>query len=85
MVQRLQPSVSNDNRLDQLSWQKLEETAVALIDLLAKLDRPYLTALEEKLLTVLEADWGILLRSCTLSNKNQNLVHLTRVLSSLID
>ena len=42
-------------RLHQLYYQELEETAVALVDLLAKLDRPYLTALEEKLLAVLEA------------------------------
>ena len=43
------------DRLHQLYSQELEETAVALVDLLAKLDRPYLTALEEKLLAVLEA------------------------------
>ena len=42
-------------RLHKLYLQNLEETAVALIDLLAKLDRPYLTPLEEKLLAVLEA------------------------------
>jgi hypothetical protein len=43
------------DRLHQLYSQELEETAVALVDLLAKLDRPYLTALEEKLLAVLGA------------------------------
>ena len=43
------------DRLHQLYLQDLEETAVALVDLIAKLDRPYLTPLEEKLLAVLEA------------------------------
>ena len=41
------------DRLHHLYSQDLEETAVALIDLLAKLDRPYLTSLENKLLGVL--------------------------------
>jgi hypothetical protein len=43
------------DRLHQLYAQDLEETAVALVDLLGKLDRPYLTALEEKLLALLAA------------------------------
>ena len=44
------------DRLHQLYLQDLEETAVALVDLLAKLDRPYLTPLEEKLLVLLETE-----------------------------
>ena len=41
--------------LHQLYSQELEETARAVLDLFGKLDRPYLTPLEEKLLAVLEA------------------------------
>ncbi len=47
------------DRLHQIYSQDLEETALALIDLLAKLNRPYLTALEEKLLGVLESEYGL--------------------------
>ena len=43
------------DRLHQLYSDDLEEVARCNLDFLGKLDRPYLTALEEKLLAVLEA------------------------------
>ncbi|WP_269141712.1 hypothetical protein [Nostoc sp. NZL] len=36
----------------------LEETVKSLLQLLGKLNRPYLTAVEEKLLTLLESEYG---------------------------
>ena len=44
------------DRLHLIYSEDLEETALALVDLLAKLNRPYLTPLEEKLLALLERD-----------------------------
>jgi hypothetical protein len=43
------------DRLHQIYSDDLEEVARCNLDFLGKLDRPYLTALEEKLLAVLEA------------------------------
>jgi hypothetical protein len=42
------------DRLHNIYSQDLEEMVVALIDALAKLNRAYLTPLEEKLLAILE-------------------------------
>ncbi|MEH2041248.1 hypothetical protein [Nostoc sp.] len=36
----------------------LEETVKSLLQLLGKVNRPYLTAVEEKLLTLLESEYG---------------------------
>jgi hypothetical protein len=44
------------DRLFQLQSLKEEETAAAILEALGKLKRPYLTALEERLLSVLEAN-----------------------------
>jgi hypothetical protein len=38
----------------------LEETVKSLLQSLGKLNRPYLTAVEEKLLSVIEEEYGII-------------------------
>ncbi|MBW4458481.1 MAG: hypothetical protein KME55_41185 [Nostoc indistinguendum CM1-VF10] len=46
---------------DRINWvysNSLEETVKSLLQALGKLNRPYLTAVEEKLLTLLESEYG---------------------------
>jgi hypothetical protein len=45
-------------RISRVYSDLLEETVKSLLQLLGKLNRPYLTAVEEKLLTLLESEYG---------------------------
>ncbi|WP_375506043.1 hypothetical protein [uncultured Nostoc sp.] len=49
---------SLSNRIGRVYSDSLEETVKSLLQLLGKLNRPYLTAVEEKLLTLLESEYG---------------------------
>ncbi|MBN3907927.1 MAG: hypothetical protein HWQ35_15620, partial [Nostoc sp. NMS1] len=46
------------DRLARIYLDSLEETVKSLLQLLGKVNRPYLTAVEEKLLTLLESEYG---------------------------
>ncbi|MEH2413182.1 hypothetical protein [Nostoc sp.] len=46
------------DRLVRIYSDSLEETVKNLLQSLEKLNRPYLTAIEEKLLTLLESEYG---------------------------
>ncbi len=46
------------DRISRVYSDLLEETVKNLLQLLGKLNRPYLTAVEEKLLTLLESEYG---------------------------
>ncbi|ODH03082.1 hypothetical protein A4S05_21045 [Nostoc sp. KVJ20] len=46
------------DRISQVYSDSLEETVKSLLQLLGKVNRPYLTAVEEKLLTLLESEYG---------------------------
>ncbi|AVH63890.1 hypothetical protein [Nostoc sp. 'Peltigera membranacea cyanobiont' N6] len=46
------------DRINQVYSDSLEETVKSLLQSLGKLNRPYLTAVEEKLLSVLESEYG---------------------------
>ncbi|OYD86892.1 hypothetical protein CDG77_32400 [Nostoc sp. 'Peltigera membranacea cyanobiont' 213] len=46
------------DRISQVYSDSLEETVKSLLQSLGKLNRPYLTAVEEKLLTLLESEYG---------------------------
>ncbi|MFN6453052.1 MAG: hypothetical protein RM022_012720 [Nostoc sp. EfeVER01] len=46
------------DRISRVYSDSLEETVKSLLQLLGKVNRPYLTAVEEKLLTVLEVEYG---------------------------
>lgn len=46
------------DRINQVYSDSLEETVKSLLQSLGKLNRAYLTAMEEKLLTVLESEYG---------------------------
>jgi hypothetical protein len=46
------------DRISQVYSDSLEETVKSLLQLLGKLNRPYLTAVEEKLLSVVELEYG---------------------------
>ncbi|MCC5661151.1 hypothetical protein LC608_30150 [Nostoc sp. XA010] len=46
-------------RISRVYSDSLEETVKSLLQLLGKLNRPYLTAVEEKLLNLLESEYEI--------------------------
>ncbi len=46
------------DRISRVYSDSLEETVKSLLQSLGKLNRPYLTAVEEKLLSVLESEYG---------------------------
>jgi hypothetical protein len=46
------------DRITRVYSDSLEETVKSLLQSLGKLNRPYLTAVEEKLLSVLESEYG---------------------------
>ncbi len=46
------------DRLARIYSDSLEETVKSLLQSLGKLNRPYLIAVEEKLLNVLESEYG---------------------------
>ncbi|MEH1962134.1 MAG: hypothetical protein V7L05_20095 [Nostoc sp.] len=46
------------DRISRVYSDSLEETVKSLLQSLGKLNRPYLTAVEEKLLTLLESEYG---------------------------
>ena len=46
------------DRINQVYSDSLEETVKSLLQALGKLNRPYLTVVEEKLLSVLESEYG---------------------------
>ncbi|WP_242040321.1 hypothetical protein [Anabaena subtropica] len=46
------------DRIARIYSESLEETVKSLLQSLGKLNRPYLTAVEEKLLSVLESEYG---------------------------
>ncbi|MEH2093301.1 MULTISPECIES: hypothetical protein [unclassified Nostoc] len=46
------------DRINRVYSDSLEETVKSLLQSLGKVNRPYLTAMEEKLLTVLESEYG---------------------------
>ncbi|NDJ25578.1 hypothetical protein GS682_28990 [Nostoc sp. B(2019)] len=48
------------DRISRVYSDLLEETVKSLLQLLGKLNRPYLTAVEEKLLSVVEKEYGIM-------------------------
>jgi hypothetical protein len=58
---------SLSDRISQVYSDSLEETVKNLLQLLGKLNRPYLTAVEEKLLTLLESKYALKRRK----NKSQ--------------
>jgi hypothetical protein len=45
-------------RISRVYSDSLEETVKSLLQLLGKVNRPYLTAVEEKLLSVVELEYG---------------------------
>lgn len=47
-------------RISRIYSNSLEETLKNLLQSLGKLNRPYLTAVEEKLLSVVEQEYGII-------------------------
>ncbi len=49
---------SLSDRISRVYSDSLEETVKSLLQLLGKVNRPYLTAVEEKLLTLLESEYG---------------------------
>lgn len=46
------------DRISRVYSDSLEETVKNLLQLLGKVNRPYLTAMEEKLLNVVESEYG---------------------------
>ncbi|WP_242054183.1 hypothetical protein [Nostoc sp. FACHB-888] len=46
------------DRISRVYSDSLEETVKSLLQLLGKVNRPYLTVVEEKLLSVLESEYG---------------------------
>ena len=46
------------DRINRVYFDSLEETVKNLLQSLGKLNRPYLTVVEEKLLTLLESEYG---------------------------
>ncbi|OYE00157.1 hypothetical protein [Nostoc sp. 'Peltigera membranacea cyanobiont' 232] len=46
------------DRINRVYSSSLEETVKSLLQLLGKVNRPYLTAVEQKLLTLLESEYG---------------------------
>ncbi len=50
---------SLSDRLALIYSDSLEETVKSLLQSLGKLNRPYLTAVEEKLLSLIEKEYGI--------------------------
>jgi hypothetical protein len=48
------------DRISRVYSDSLEETVKSLLQSLGKVNRPYLTAVEEKLLTLLESEYGII-------------------------
>ncbi len=53
------PGMSADPILARIYSDSLEETVKSMLQSLGKLNRPYLTAVEEKLLTLLESEYRI--------------------------
>ncbi|MBN3950108.1 MAG: hypothetical protein HWQ38_28005 [Nostoc sp. NMS7] len=49
---------SLSDRISRVYFDSLEETVKSLLQSLGKVNRPYLTAVEEKLLTLLESEYG---------------------------
>ncbi|MHC5747860.1 MAG: hypothetical protein ACYTXT_39610 [Nostoc sp.] len=48
------------NRISRVYSSSLEETVKSLLQLLGKVNRPYLTAVEEKLLSLIEREYGLI-------------------------
>ncbi|MDZ8069950.1 MAG: hypothetical protein RMY64_30805 [Nostoc sp. DedQUE08] len=48
------------DRISRVYSDSLEETVKSLLQLLGKLNRPYLTAVEEKLLSLIEQEYGLI-------------------------
>jgi hypothetical protein len=48
------------DRISRVYSDSLEETVKSLLQWLGKLNRPYLTVVEEKLLSVVEKEYGIM-------------------------
>ncbi|MHC5771817.1 MAG: hypothetical protein ACYTXI_41115 [Nostoc sp.] len=57
LPQECQQMLSLSDRMTQVYSDSLEETVKNLLRLLGKVNRPYLTAVEEKLLTLLESEY----------------------------
>ncbi|BBD70713.1 hypothetical protein NIES4072_70800 [Nostoc commune NIES-4072] len=47
------------DRISRVYSDSLEETVESLLQSLGKLNRPYLTAIEEKLLGLIEREYGV--------------------------
>ncbi|WP_257235964.1 hypothetical protein [Nostoc sp. 'Peltigera malacea cyanobiont' DB3992] len=47
-------------RISRVYFDSLEETVKSLLQSLGKLNRPYLTAVEEKLLSLIEREYGLI-------------------------
>ncbi|WP_414573792.1 hypothetical protein [Nostoc sp. CCY 9925] len=58
LPQECQQMQSLSDRISRVYSDLLEETVKSLLQSLGKLNRPYLTAVEEKLLNVLESEYG---------------------------
>ncbi|WP_242055005.1 hypothetical protein [Nostoc flagelliforme] len=58
LPQECEQMQSLSNRLTQIYLDSLEETVKSLFQSLGKVNRPYLTAVEEKLLSVVELEYG---------------------------
>ena len=58
LPQECQQMQSLSDRISRVYSDSLEETVKSLLQSLGKLNRPYLTAVEEKLLSVLESEYG---------------------------
>ncbi|WP_341530332.1 hypothetical protein WKK05_14230 [Nostoc sp. UHCC 0302] len=59
LPQECQQIQSLSDRLARIYSDSLEETVKSLLQSLGKLNRPYLTAVEEKLLNLLELEYEI--------------------------
>ncbi|QFS49901.1 hypothetical protein [Nostoc sphaeroides] len=58
LPQECQQIQSLSDRISRVYSDSLEDTAKSLLQSLGKVNRPYLTAVEEKLLKVLESEYG---------------------------
>lgn len=58
LSQECQQMQSLSDRISRVYSDLLEETVKSLLQVLGKVNRPYLTAVEEKLLTLLESEYG---------------------------
>ncbi|MHC5825035.1 MAG: hypothetical protein ACYT04_56620 [Nostoc sp.] len=60
LPQECQQMQSLSDRISRVYSDSLEETVKSLLQSLGKLNRPYLTTVEEKLLSLIEREYGLI-------------------------